>query len=161
MTNIDSSRYKISVKKITDDGVDYYEAKVKELPDVAEYSDTVEKAYALALNTIETAAEVFEEEGRPFPSPQPDIDDYSGRVTLRMAKTLHRDLSERAEEEGLSLNAFLNSALSYFTGAARRLELVQTTIYVPTKEVEKVVSLSNVVDIISRKQTTEWPAVAP
>ena len=36
---------------------------------------------------------------------------YSGRVTLRMPKTLHRQVSERATLDGVSLNAYLNSAI--------------------------------------------------
>jgi predicted HicB family RNase H-like nuclease len=36
---------------------------------------------------------------------------YSGKVNLRMPKTLHRDLARRAGEEGVSLNQFMVVAL--------------------------------------------------
>lgn len=37
---------------------------------------------------------------------------YSGKVNLRMPKSLHRDLARRAEEEGVSLNQFMVVALA-------------------------------------------------
>ncbi|MDR1185206.1 MAG: type II toxin-antitoxin system HicB family antitoxin [Coriobacteriales bacterium] len=48
--------------------------------------------------------------------PQPDpvfaqMTDYSGRVTLRIPKSLHRQVTERAVLEGISLNAYLNAAI--------------------------------------------------
>lgn len=41
---------------------------------------------------------------------------YSGKVNLRMPKTLHRDLARRAEEEGVSLNQFMVVALARAVG---------------------------------------------
>jgi predicted HicB family RNase H-like nuclease len=33
--------------------------------------------------------------------------DYSGKISLRLPKTLHRDLSQAAKQEGISLNQFI------------------------------------------------------
>ncbi len=41
---------------------------------------------------------------------------YSGKVNLRMPKSLHRDLAHRAEEEGVSLNQFMVVALARAVG---------------------------------------------
>jgi predicted HicB family RNase H-like nuclease len=41
---------------------------------------------------------------------------YSGKVNLRMPKSLHRDLARRAEEEGVSLNQFMVVALARAVG---------------------------------------------
>ena len=65
----------------------------------------------LAIDTIETAAAMFAETGRPFPLPVRPQDQYSGRVTLRLPKSLHRALANAAEEEGVSLNQHLVTAL--------------------------------------------------
>ena len=46
------------------------------------------------------------------------MDNYSGRVTLRLPKSLHRALAESAEEEGGSLNQHLVNILVYFSGFA-------------------------------------------
>lgn len=158
MTNIDSSRYTISVKKITEDNVDYYEAKVKELPDVAEYGDSVEEVYALAIDTIEITAEIFEKEGKPFPLPLPDIEAFSGRTSLRMPKTLHRNLTHSAGCEGVSLNAFINSILDYYIGAASQQRMIkQTKVVACTQEQrQKVAYESNVVPIHTRSAVVGW-----
>ena len=39
-----------------------------------------------------------------MPLPAPGVEDYSGRVTLRVPRTLHRSLALIAENEGVSLN---------------------------------------------------------
>jgi hypothetical protein len=72
----------------------------------------------LAVDTIETAAEAFAEQGRPFPTPQKPADDFSGRVTLRIPRSLHGALAAAADDEGVSLNAHLVNVLTYFSGFA-------------------------------------------
>ncbi|UYM17570.1 toxin-antitoxin system HicB family antitoxin [Endozoicomonas euniceicola] len=104
--------YNITVRRADFDGELFFEARVKELPDVAEYADTFDEAYALAIDTIETTAEVFAEKGKAMPVPYEPADDFSGRVTLRLAKSLHRNLAEGAEQEGVSLNQHINNILS-------------------------------------------------
>ncbi|NCC36026.1 MAG: toxin-antitoxin system HicB family antitoxin, partial [Chloroflexia bacterium] len=39
------------------------------------------------------------------------------RITVRVPKTLHRDLAHAAEEEGVSLNLLISTALSHFSGS--------------------------------------------
>lgn len=115
---IDPHAYNITVRRSEFEGDVCFEARVKELPDLAEYGDTFEEAYALATDAIETTAEVFAEKGKPMPVPQEVADDYSGRVTLRLPKSLHRALAESAEDEGVSLNQHLVNVLAYYSGFA-------------------------------------------
>ena len=115
---IDPHTYNITVRRSEFEGEMCFEARVKELPDLAEYGDTFEEAYALAIDAIETTAEVYAEKEKPMPVPQEVADDYSGRVTLRLPKSLHRALAESAEEEGVSLNQHLINILAYFSGFA-------------------------------------------
>ena len=92
--------YNITVRECVFDGESLFEARVKELPDVREYAESAREAYDLAIDTIETA----------FPaSPQ---DQFSGRMTLRLPKSLHRALASAAEDEGVSLNQHLVTALA-------------------------------------------------
>ena len=42
----------------------------------------------------------------------PSDDGHSGRLLLRMPRTLHSELARAAEREGVSLNAFITTALS-------------------------------------------------
>ena len=103
--------YNITVRECEFEGEPLFEARVKELPDVREYAESAQEAYALAIDTIETAAAMFAETGRSFPLPARPQDQYSGRVTLRLPKSLHRALASAAEEEGVSLNQHLVTAL--------------------------------------------------
>lgn len=115
---IEPNAYNITVRRSEFEGEVCFEARVKELPDLTEYGDTFEETYALAIDAIKTTAEVFAEKGKPMPVPQEVAGDYSGRVTLRLPKSLHRALAGSAEEEGVSLNQHLVNILAYFSGFA-------------------------------------------
>lgn len=41
---------------------------------------------------------------------------YSGKFTVRLPKSLHQELVQRAEREGVSLNLFVTNALSRTVG---------------------------------------------
>jgi len=109
--------YGITVRRFEDDnGHPYFEARVRELPDVAEYAGSFQEAYELAIDTIETTAQIFAEQGRKMPPPAPAADEYSGRITVRTTRSLHRELSLLAEEENVSLNQLIVSVLGVYTG---------------------------------------------
>jgi predicted HicB family RNase H-like nuclease len=115
---IDPKKYTITVRKGLFDDEECFEARVAELPDVAEYADSFDEAYALAIDTIETTAAIFEQQGKTMPLPIVPADDYSGRVTLRLPKSLHRALAKAANNEGVSLNQHLTNVLNYYSGYA-------------------------------------------
>jgi predicted RNase H-like HicB family nuclease len=50
--------------------------------------------------------------GLEVPEPRP-IEDYSGKVLLRMPRSLHRRLAEQSAAEKVSLNQYIVSLLSY------------------------------------------------
>src|SRR5512137_94631 len=116
---IDASNYNITVRRGWFDGELCYEARVAELPDVAEYADSFEEAYALAIDTLEVTAEIFANQGKQMPAPITPADVFSGRVTLRLAKSLHRSLAQAADREGVSLNQHLTNILNYYAGYAQ------------------------------------------
>jgi antitoxin HicB len=67
---------------------------------------------------IETALE----DGQTIPLPR-SIEDYSGRFVVRIPKSLHQELVEMAEREGVSLNTLVNVALGKTVGQARKSRL--------------------------------------
>ncbi len=121
---VDAYAYNITVRRGEFEGETLFEARVKELPDLVEYGDTFDEAHALAVDAIETTAAIFAEKGRMMTPPTVPADDYSGRVTLRLPKSLHRALAEAADTEGASLNQHLVNVLTYYSGfaAGRRHE---------------------------------------
>jgi predicted HicB family RNase H-like nuclease len=113
---MNANSYNITIRQIEVDGQELFEARVRELPDVVDFGETWQDAYELALDTIETTAAIMAERGRRMPEPASVEDDYSGRITLRVPKTLHRGLAEQADHEKISLNQYLVSLLAYHVG---------------------------------------------
>jgi|HubBroStandDraft_1064217.scaffolds.fasta_scaffold08236_6 predicted HicB family RNase H-like nuclease len=103
----DAERYAVATRKVVVDGEELWRATVREFPDLAEFADTREEAIALAMDAIETLKKAADEEGRQFPEPFEDEEEYSGRVTLRMSKSMHREVALRAEAESVSLNSYI------------------------------------------------------
>jgi CII-binding regulator of phage lambda lysogenization HflD len=52
------------------------------------------------------------EEGLTIPEPDLEEDNYSGKFVVRIPKSLHRELSERAKQNDISLNQFIISLLA-------------------------------------------------
>lgn len=48
--------------------------------------------------------------------PEPGSEEYNGRITLRIPKTLHRMVAETAKKEGVSANQFLSHLISMGIG---------------------------------------------
>jgi len=124
---IDPERYNINLRRVTVDGEMLYEARVREFPDATEYAESTQEAYELALDTVEASLEVLQEQGKTPPNPSETPEDYSGRVTLRVPKNLHRRLALTAEDEAISLNQYLVSLLAFHAGTrfARSSERTQ------------------------------------
>lgn len=114
----DARAYNITVRWGEFEGDSLFEARVKELPDLVEYAESYEEAYELAIDAIETTAAAMAERGASMPIPLEPADDFSGRVTLRISRSLHRALAEAADSEGVSLNQHLVNVLTYFSGFA-------------------------------------------
>jgi predicted HicB family RNase H-like nuclease len=105
MTN--AERYAVTVRKVVIENEELWRATVRELPDVAEFAETREQAIELALDSIESLKEAAVEEGRDFPEPIEDEEEFSGRVTLRMPKYLHRAVAQKALADDMSLNSYI------------------------------------------------------
>lgn len=113
---IDSSAYTISIRKVDYEGEMLFESSIREFPNVREYGDSYQEAYELALDSIETLAEMYAEEGRALPNIAHTDENYSGRITLRMAKSLHHACALRADEEEVSLNSWVNTVIAEYVG---------------------------------------------
>ena len=85
--------------------------------------DTPEEAIEMIHDAMGGWIGVALEDGIPIPEPKPD-EDYSGKFVVRVPRSLHRQLSEAAEREGVSLNQFINVALGMAVGQAS-----QTVVY--------------------------------
>lgn len=89
--------------------------RVKELEGCMSQGDTAEEAIEMIQEAMELWLEVSLEEGIPIPEPRPE-EDYSGKFVVRVPRSLHRDLVEKADREGTSLNQTINVALARAVG---------------------------------------------
>ncbi len=80
------------------------------------YAETHAQAYEEAADLLHEIIEDLTEEGRSIPNTIMPNDDYSGRVTLRIAKNLHHYLTQQAQNERVSLNQYVNTLLSFSSG---------------------------------------------
>lgn len=89
--------------------------KVAELPGCMSQGETVEEAYAMIRDALEAWLSVALEDGQVIPEPGDD-DQYSGKFQVRVPKSVHRKLAERAKAEDASLNLFCATTLARAVG---------------------------------------------
>jgi antitoxin HicB len=101
--------YRIRVYPIkTDADTTEWAAEFPDLPGCVGAGDTAEEAVTMAMDAKKAWIETAMGEGREIPKPKNiNEDDFSGKFTLRLPKTLHKELTLQAEEEGVSLNQYL------------------------------------------------------
>lgn len=91
--------------------------EMPELPGCISQGQTLEEAYEMIRDAQKCWLEVALE--RDIEIPEPTFkEDYSGKFNIRMPKSLHRTLAEKAKEEKVSLNQYINYQLA--KGVAQR-----------------------------------------
>lgn len=111
-----SLNYAFVTEHLNEDGEQYWRLTVPLLPGVVAYGDSLTEA----TDELEAAKRIWFQTclEKHIEIPEPVDNAYSGRVTLRMPKTLHRSLAMNADNESVSLNAYIvelleqNSALN-------------------------------------------------
>lgn len=79
-----------------------------DLPGCMTSSESIEGIIANALDAKKAWIEAALDEGVEIydPSNESDASEFSGQFKLRMPKSLHRDLSVHAKQEGISMNQY-------------------------------------------------------
>jgi predicted RNase H-like HicB family nuclease len=109
------NNYGFSVRWSDEDAA--YIAACPEFPGVSAFGDTPADALREIQVALELAVETYQEEGWALPAPQP-LPQYSGQFRLRVPRSLHGRLADRAEVEGVSLNTLAVSYLAAGLGGA-------------------------------------------
>lgn len=81
-----------------------FEEKLKRLP--VESPDDIDQAMLAEASAVDDGSTVSLEEFRK------SLEEYSGRLVLRIPRSLHKSLKESAEAEGVSLNQYMLYKLS-------------------------------------------------
>ena len=114
--------YRISLTPDRDgEGNEGWIAEVDELPGCISQGETVESAVESVRNAMLGWISIALEDGRPIPPPRAE-QSFSGRLLLRMPRTLHAELARHADIEGVSLNQLIVFALSRAVGGRERVE---------------------------------------
>ncbi len=77
------------------------------------------------------------EEGMSIPEPS-YVSGYSGKFVVRLPKSLHRDLAETAQQEGMSLNAYVSYLLAERNLAAQVSSYVERAIAMQTTDLTPI-----------------------
>jgi antitoxin HicB len=86
-------------------------ASVEELPGCTSRGSTPEEALSGVREAMTGWITVALQEEREIPEPK-SATSHSGRLLLRMPRTLHADLTRASEREGVSLNQFITDVLA-------------------------------------------------
>lgn len=104
------------------------------------WGETYEEARGML---IEIKRELFERclaENLPIPEPKSeDLQEYSGKMLLRMPRSLHKAIAAAAEEEGQSINAYIVGAL---LKATERGEVAKEILETVCPRLEKAVRVT-------------------
>lgn len=107
--------YTIEIFRDDSDGEVGYVARVVELPGCLTQADSFVELEEMIQDAMRAWIETAMENGQTIPEPQ-ILEDYSGRFVVRLPKSLHRQLVDRAYKEGVSLNALVSVALGQYVG---------------------------------------------
>src|SRR4029077_17075189 len=93
-------------------------AAAEELPDCTSRGDTAAEAIGGLKHAMAAGISPALKEGRDIPEPRSEAS-HSGRLLLRMPRTLHAALTKAAERENVSLNQFITDSLASVVGWRR------------------------------------------
>ena len=128
MNGEDLFGYSVYLIRLSEEDGGGWMADVPELKGCLADGDNPEEALDNLKSVIETWLEVAREDGMEIPEPRIYTDsEYSGRFTLRVPRTLHRQLAQEAEMEGVSLNQFILSLISSIWGLEYLIKITVRT----------------------------------
>ncbi|BCF96600.1 hypothetical protein PPGU19_011690 [Paraburkholderia sp. PGU19] len=102
-------------RRLLPDEIGGYTATILEFPGCIAEGDTAQEALAALEEAAESWLTVAIANKNEIREPV-DFEGYSGKVALRIPRTLHRQVAEFAEMEGTSINQLLVHAISRYVG---------------------------------------------
>ncbi|WP_434516358.1 toxin-antitoxin system HicB family antitoxin [Dechloromonas sp. ARDL1] len=103
------------VRQLAPDEAGGYVASIMEFPGCVAEGDSADEALGNLERAAQSWIEVAVANGQHIREPI-DFDGCSGKLALRMPRTLHKQAAALAELEGCSLNQFIVTALAHYVG---------------------------------------------
>ncbi len=115
-----------------------YVVKYFDLDNVIGVGDTIDEAIREAKGNLDVFLDYCKKNNISVPSPSSHEDsNYSGKITVRMSRKLHKLVDERAKREGISINLLLNEAISNYVSSANTGESIVEESAVKVSELVK------------------------
>ena len=92
-----------------------YAIEIPELSGCVSQGQTLEEAYEMIQDAKRGWLDIALQDGETIPEPT-RTEEYSGKFNIRVPKSLHRALVEKAKEENVSLNQYINYQLARGVG---------------------------------------------
>lgn len=110
--------YKVEIVKLSDIDGGGFLATVPKLPGCMSDGETPEEALKNIEDAIKCWLDTARELGRAIPEADEhkSEDEFSGRLSLRIPKSLHKAISIQAEREGCSINQLITMYVSMGVG---------------------------------------------
>jgi len=100
-----SLNYDIKIRRLTEEEGGGWFAEVPLLPGCMSDSDNIEELLGNIEDAKKSWIKTCLDSDRAVPEPQEE--QYSGQLRVRLPKSLHKTLSEKAREENTSLNQYI------------------------------------------------------
>lgn len=92
--------------------------RIKELPGCMSQGDTADDAMVMIEDAMRGWIEAELRKGSTIPEPRLE-EEFSGKFVVRVAKSLHRKITEISTNEGVSLNQWIGTTLAEAVGENR------------------------------------------
>jgi antitoxin HicB len=111
-----SRKYQVTLRPVPEsDGNGFYAYSFK-FPGVLGNGETADDAINDFYEALESAISIELEDGKQLPPFDVDDVQYSGKLSLRIPKSLHRMIAALAQEESISINQWIVNAISVNVG---------------------------------------------
>ena len=104
--------YSYTIETEKEEDKEYYIIKVNELSGCMSHGVTIDKAFENIKDAMLGWISVCLESGHKVPTPE----SFSGKFSVRIPPTLHKELVIRANKEGVSLNQLVTTAFAKLIG---------------------------------------------
>jgi predicted RNase H-like HicB family nuclease len=131
-------------------------AVAPDLPGCSAFGKTQQEAIAELQDAIEAWIKAAQSAGNPIPVPSRPESQYSGKVLVRMPRTLHSQLAEAAKMDGASLNQYIVYLLTWATTRHTQQEETLATINVAQYTTPAMVPFGGTVVTIAGKPSNPW-----
>lgn len=140
MTN--KYNYKVEIIKLSEDDGGGFLAEVPKLPGCISDGETREEALVNVQDAIKCWIETAEELNRKIPLSEEykEEEDFSGKLSLRIPKSLHKNISEMAEKEGCSINQLIMMYISMGVGNEFGKKHVSVNVTAPDDLLQRLVN---------------------